>query len=118
MTPRCVDAAAMVRLLSVLLASAVGLSACAATETTEEATEEATEELAVQDDLVTVAAQLQCDRQRFTFDSLDQLDTLVDSSLEAAGVTPDEFAEFEAELADDADLRLAVLAEFETHCGS
>ncbi len=114
MTPRCVDAAAMVRLLSVLLASAVGLSACAATETTEEATEE----LAVQDDLVTVAAQLQCDRQRFTFDSLDQLDTLVDSSLEAAGVTPDEFAEFEAELADDADLRLAVLAEFETHCGS
>lgn len=104
----------MVRLITLVLVGALGLSACGSAE----ATEEAAEQPAVHNELVTVAAQLQCDRQRFTFDSLDQLDALVDSTLESLGVTPSEFAEFEAELEDDADLRLAVLAQFEVVCGS
>ncbi len=66
--------------------------------------------------LVAVAAEWQCDLQRFAFDSLSDLDELLAETLAARGVSVDEFEAFELELESDRDLREQVLAVYEADC--
>ncbi len=96
----------MIRSLGIVLLVAFVAPACAKTGATTADTQE----------LVSVAARLQCDRQRFAFDSLDELDVLLDQSLAAADVTAAAFAEFERRLEQDEGLRLEVLEEFGRYC--
>ena len=66
--------------------------------------------------LVAVAAEWQCDLQRFAFDSLSDLDVLLEETLAARGVSVEEFDAFELALESDRDLREQVLAVYEADC--
>lgn len=66
--------------------------------------------------LVVVAANLACARQSSSFASLDDIATLEQHLLEAHGVTTEEFASFEADQAEDAELRSAVRDVFVENC--
>lgn len=66
--------------------------------------------------LVAVAAEWQCDRQRFAFDSLSDLDVLLGETLRRRDVSADEYAAFEIELESDRALREQVLAVYEAEC--
>jgi hypothetical protein len=109
MTPASVEASEMIRRLGLLLLVASMSSACGGSTTTPDET--------AGDELVAIAARWQCDRQRFAFDSLEEVDALLADSLAAAGVTADDYAVFEASLEEDDDLRLAVREEFLALCG-
>ena len=69
------------------------------------------------DPIVTVAAELQCDRQRFAFPTLEDLDAFTATALEEKGVSAEAYAEFERRLEDDETLRAAVLDVYLTVCG-
>lgn len=69
------------------------------------------------DPMVQVAAELRCDRQRFAFPTLDELDAFTATALAEKGVSVEAYAAFEDRLAGDAGLRAAVLESFVTICG-
>ena len=66
--------------------------------------------------LVAVAAEWQCDLQRFAFDSLSDLDELLAETLAARGVSAEEYEAFQLELESDRELREEVLSVYEADC--
>ena len=70
----------------------------------------------VDDEMIAFAARWQCERERHAFDALEEVAERFDASREAAGVSEEAFAEFEAALAADAALRARLLEEYRTTC--
>ncbi len=66
--------------------------------------------------LTVVAANLACARQSTSFDNLDGIATLEQQLLDAHGVSSEEYAAFNAEQAEDAELRSAVRDVFVANC--
>ena len=95
----------MIRRLAFVVLVAVAVPACGSSSTD------------APNELVSLAAEWQCDRQRFAFDSLDELDAMLAEVLAGAGVTAEEFASFEAQLSDDDELRAEVREAYGATCG-
>lgn len=65
---------------------------------------------------VVLEAHWQCDVQRLAFDDLSAMDAELESRIDAAGMTTDEYAAFKDQLGTSADLRVAVAAEYDSYC--
>ena len=65
---------------------------------------------------VVLEAHWQCDVQRLTFNDLSEMDTELESRIEAAGMTTDEYATFKDQLRTSADLRASVAEEYDDYC--
>lgn len=66
--------------------------------------------------LVGFEADWQCERERHAFDELADLDARLAATREAAGISAEDYDEFLASLADDAELRRDVLAAYRAVC--
>lgn len=120
----------MIRVLGVVVLVGALAASCASSEVADEpvATESTTEpsvadpierSVSAADEapvLVAAAAEWQCDRQRFAFDSLADLDVLLGETLARHGVSAEDYAAFEVELESDLALREQVLAVYEADC--
>lgn len=95
----------MFRRVAVLVLIAVAAPACGSSPTSESP------------ELVSVVADWQCDRQRFAFDSLDEMDALLEEILAESGISAEAFAAFEAEMVEDDALRDDVREAYDTTCG-
>jgi len=65
---------------------------------------------------VVLEAHWQCDVQRLTFNDLSEMDTELESRIEAAGMTTQEYATFKDQLSSSADLRASVAEEYDDYC--
>ena len=66
--------------------------------------------------LAEVAARWECDRQRFTYESVEAIQAAERSTVVDAGLSMEEFEDFKDRLLGDADLRNAVSAAYERYC--